>query len=112
MLRIKNDLTINMFKGDTGSLTLKIAKNGAPYDFVLGDKICFLVKKTLTQEDYDIYKEITTFDDGAATITILPEDSEELVVGPYFYSLKYIDSGGIVNTLVEEVEKFILLQGV
>lgn len=112
MLRIKNDLTMEMFKGDTGSFTLKIAKNGADYDFVTGDVVAFLMKRTLDQETYTISKEITTFVNGAAVITLEPADTTDLDTGPYFYSIKYTDDTGVVNTLVEEVEKFILLQGV
>lgn len=112
MLKIKNDLTINMFKGDTGSFTLNITKNAVPYEFVTGDIVSFLVKRTLDQLTYDIEKEVTTFVDGAAVIAIDPADTVDLIVGPYFYSIKYVDDTGVVNTLVEEVEKFILMQGV
>ena len=84
MLKIKNDLTISMFKGDTGSFTLNITKNGAPYSFVAGDVVSFLVKKTLNQPVYTLQKEVTTFDNGAAVVTLLPGDTTPLDTGPYF----------------------------
>ena len=113
MLVINDDLQVKMFKGDTGSITVSISKNGTPYSFVdVDDTVYFSVKKTLDQLTYTLQKTVTTFTDGKAIITILPTDTSSLTPGVYFYDIEYVDVSGVVNTLVEEVEKFVLLGGV
>jgi len=112
MIAINDDLQIKMFIGDTGSITLGISKNGTAYSFIVGDTVYFSVKKTLNQTTYDIQKTITTFSDGKAIILIEPDDTNELSTGNYFYDIEYVDGDGIVNTLVNEVERFVLLGGV
>lgn len=98
IIREKN---IHMVRGDTEALQVKLQKeDGTPYFLEDGDIIYFTVKSSPRTEEKLLQKVITEFVDGAALITIEPEDTKELNFRKYKYDIQWTRADGIVKTIV------------
>ena len=71
-----------------------------------GDKVLFLAKKTLDQDDYDIEVEVTEFTDGIAKIFISEHDTL-IEAGTYYYSICVHTNDGRISTVISSKLKVI-----
>ena len=78
MITIDSAQKITMFNGDTGHFTINITKNGVPVVLTTGDTLSFSVKKNVADVTYSLQKVVTSFEDGAAVITLDPSDTIDL----------------------------------
>lgn len=98
-----NDYTITMTRGDTYKLKVSLKENGIPVPFDPSDTVYFTVRKD-EKSEIDIQKVITSFtDDGAAVISLDPEDTASL---PYEsknrkYDIEVRKANGEIYTLVK-----------
>lgn len=94
----KNTLDAELVLGDTGTFSIvpKIDGVKALND---GDEVWFTMRK-VKDKVVVLQKRITAFEDGKATIPILPGDTSSLEPGNYIYDLKLIRSDGNVDTLM------------
>jgi len=83
-------------RGDNGELELSI--NG--YNLETGDKIIFKLGKDLNRPI--IKKIVTDFFDNCLSVSLLPAETNKLLIGKYFYVVKLIKSDGEVDTLIEK----------
>ena len=92
------NLDAEMVIGDTGtfSFTPKINKDKFLTD---GDTVYFTIRKLL-DKSVILQKVITTFEDGACTITINPNDTINMNEDNYIYDLKLIRGDGTVDSLI------------
>ena len=92
------NLDAEMVIGDTGtfSFTPKINKEAFLSD---GDTVYFTIRKLL-DKSVIMQKVITSFENGACTVTINPEDTSNLNEDNYIYDLKLIRSDGTVDSLI------------
>ncbi len=93
MLKIKGT-DILLTRGDTARITLKVSRDGKPYDFS-ADTVRFSVKKDTASPDFIIRK---TAVDGI--IHIAPADTAALEYGNYVYDVELTTAGGDVCTVV------------
>jgi len=93
-----NTLDAEMVLGDTGTFSFGVKMNNS-YFLTNEDRIWFTLKKIKDQEIV-LQKEIKEFPDGIVTISIPPNDTENLEPGNYIYDLKLIRKDGNVDTLI------------
>ena len=93
----KINMNAEMVLGDTGTFSIAPKING---EKILkdGDTIFFTMRK-LREKAIVVQKQITSFDEGVATIPILPNDTLSLEPGNYIYDIKLYRSDGNVDTL-------------
>lgn len=84
--------------GDTGTFSIKPKINDEPL-LKDGDHVWFTLRK-LKDNTILIQKEVTTFEDGVATIPILPSDTVNMNAGNYIYDIVLIRSDGTTDTLI------------
>ena len=105
MVKVVKDNGIEMTRGDTLLLRVKLEVDGAPYQPVDGDKIRFAMKTT----DMDFGR--TRYRDNAPLIrkdidpeTMLlrldPEDTKGLPFGEYVYDVQLTRLDGFVRTFI------------
>lgn len=100
-LLIDEYLNITVFKQDTGTFTVGYQVDGSDVDFVAGDKVIMTVKKA--GESTNLFeKEITTFVDGKAIITITDSDSNN-PSGVYQYKIKIELLDGQKHTIIPSI---------
>lgn len=100
--------TITYNRGTTYSITLTYKEDGVVAD-ITGVAVRFTVKTSEYDSDSAddtalIRKTVTSFADptnGAATVTILPSDSQSTIPGKYYYDLKIEKATGEIYKLVE-----------
>ena len=116
MIRVnKRTLDAEMFKYDTGSFTIR-PKNKKTGEYLIndGDTLYFTLKKT-KDKSVVLQKEITTFEDHAAQITIESEDSIDIPEGNYIYDLVVVRADGTTDTytaMMKTTPYFIIKKGV
>lgn len=96
-------LRAEMHRGDTVAFTVRMQDDeGVPIPLVAGDKLYFLVTEDPKLTTTLIRKEITTFQDGKALVTLLPVDTKPLRFSrDYFYAVRVVRAAGLVRTLVD-----------
>lgn len=96
MLRVKQG-DIYLTRGDTAYLEVAIAyENGRLYEASAGDTITLSIKKSLSNTEYALQKEVS----GVAAIIIMPEDTKALECGKYLYDVQLLTSNGEVFTVI------------
>ena len=71
---------IHMIRGDSAELLVSCKQeDGTVRKFETGDNIYFTVKQYTNVDEIILQKKITSFIDGAALISILPEDTKGLM---------------------------------
>lgn len=121
MFNISNNGIITVNRGDTFSLTFKIELGTklAPIQYILtpADKLYLGVVEPNQQFEYAIIKKVLTDQDldsnNNVIIKFLSEDTEYLLPGVYYYTLKLCRdcdaSGEQIDTLKQRT-KFIVLE--
>lgn len=83
--------TIELIRGTTFTLEIKLRQNGEAYRLSENEILRFGVKKSPEEKSYLIRKDITAADyDGALggyPLTILPGDTEAIAPGQYCYDI-------------------------
>lgn len=95
---------IYMTRGDSETITVSLRQEGAEIPLVEGDTIYFTVKTNSQTEDKVIQKVVTTFDDGKAIISILPEDTKYLPFTTFVYDVQLTRADGSVITIIKPSE--------
>jgi hypothetical protein len=92
---------ICMIRGDTEAINVSCRdESGADVPFVEGDIVYFTVKRVTYTEEKTLQKIVTEFIDGAALITIFPNDTQELKTGVYYYDIQLNRANGQVKTII------------
>lgn len=101
MLKIEGS-TIRLTRGDTAKISIAIdnATSGHAYVLEDGDTLTFTIKKSVYETNAIIQKVMT----GSATISIEPEDTEDLSYGAYVYDVQLTTESGEIYTVVEPSE--------
>lgn len=99
MLRILNDNTIQLTRGDTASITVDIFDEVAyaQYSMASDDTLTLSVKKSVNDRKYYFQKIVT----GNNKIVIEPDDTKNLGFGAYVYDVQLNKSNGSVSTVIE-----------
>lgn len=98
MLKILDDQTIQLTRGDTAALTINIVDEvtSAPYEVVNDDKLTFSVKKTVNDRNYYVKKTVT----GTNHIVINPSDTKNMGFGTYVYDVQLDKADGEASTVI------------
>ena len=91
---------IQMIRGDTESLSVRMHQDGAQVPFEAGDTLYFTVKYNHETDEKLLQKVITEFPGGEAVIHIAPEDTKPLLFGDYYYDLQLTRADGTVTTII------------
>ena len=94
MLLIDNENNIMLTRGDTAVLNLEVTIDGEAYDYS-NDLVQFTVKKNTVTESVIIQK---TF--SGSSVTIEPEDTENLDYQTLKYDVQVITQSGKVYTVI------------
>ena len=92
---------IEIFKGDTKSITIILKSNGVAVPFVTGDTITLTAKKNTSQITKDIEKIVTTFTNGQAIINLTTTDTD-INTGTYLYDIQYDKENGERHTIIKD----------
>lgn len=102
---IINGTELRMTRGDTESIDVYcINESSALIPLVDGDAVYFTVKASVDDEDVIIQKIVSSFTEGKASITIEPEDTNELSYGNYVYDVQITKADGTVKTIIAPSE--------
>lgn len=95
-----NPITLDaeMVLGDTGTFSLAPKIEGKTF-LEDGDHVWFTLRKKVGSSAI-LQKDVSQFENGIATIPILPSDTQNLDPGNYVYDLKLIRKDGNVDTLI------------
>lgn len=100
-LLIDDYQNITIFKQDTGSFTVGYQVDGQDISFETGDTVRMTVKKS--GESTNLFeKEITSFVDGKAIISISSDDSNN-ASGVYQYKIKIELANGQKHTIIPSI---------
>lgn len=92
---------ISMIRGDSEVIKVSCRnESGVDFPFTEGDIVYFTVKRSVYTEEKILQKIVTEFTEGAALITILPEDTRELKIGAYYYDIQLNRANGQVKTII------------
>lgn len=98
MLKVKNNGTINMSRGDTVYLNVEILDaEGNPYVLKEGDKLFFSAKKKATDQDYAIPPKLL----NGTLLELISSDTYDLKFGDYLYDIQLITAEGRSNTIIK-----------
>lgn len=104
MLYIDDEKNIHLTRGDSANITVIITDmDGETYEIKATDTVLFTVKINCNTENIIIQKTIGV----SGVISLLPEDTEDLKYGTYYYDVQLETQGGSVYTVLG-VNKFIL----
>lgn len=106
---------VKIIRGTTNTFNITVTDaSGNLYSLASGEKLLFGVKKKHTDEEYLILKTVTDGTNGVYTVTINPDDTEDLDCNRYFYDVG-IQSGtafyNVIEASVFEVCKNITKRG-
>jgi hypothetical protein len=106
-----NSVTLDaeMVLGDTGTFSITPKLDGETY-LTTGDTVYFTVRERKGEQNTKIYKAITEFTDGTATIPIEPSDTTLLDPGTYIYDIVVNRSDGTVDTLTPNGQAYFALK--
>lgn len=93
---------LKVIKGDTKILAvaLRDSRTKEQIPFENGDVVSLIMKRFYKEQENIIEKRISLFQDGVAYIKINPEDTENLSLGRYRYSIFVEFSDGSKKTIV------------
>ena len=99
---------ITIINGDTGIIHIQIDN----YQLKEGDVLRFTVKRNLSDNDEEIFKEYVEFEEDGSCILILDsEDTQGLGAGTYYYDVQVSLADGRVDTIIGPA-KLIINKGV
>lgn len=93
------DSFIYLTRGDTAYITLELEDDEK---FSVGDVVTLSVKRNLTNAtEYSLQKEITIEEESnSLVIKILPEDTNNMSYGLYFYDVQLTRANGDIFTII------------
>lgn len=94
--------TIEMVRGDSETLNVRIEDSNGLVPFVTGDTVYFTVKKDIQLLEKDLQVTVTTFNNGQAEVNIKPQDTKTMEPGRYIYDVQVTFSSGEVKTIIPE----------
>jgi hypothetical protein len=99
LLRILDDNTIQLTRGDTAAITVDIFDEvkSTHYEMASDDKLTFSVKRTVNDREYYFQKIVT----GTSRITIEPTDTRKLGYGTYVYDVQLERATGGISTVID-----------
>jgi hypothetical protein len=97
MLRIDNQGTIFLTRGDSAFFDVEIQHGDKAFQPMDGDVLNFSVKRTPNDEEYCIKKSFSP----AEPIVIEPADTKDMAFGRYMYDVQLTRANGEVYTIVE-----------
>lgn len=90
-----------MIRGDSEAIKVSCRnESGVDIPLVEGDIVYFTIKKSTGTEEKTLQKIVTEFVEGAALITIFPNDTRELKTGIYYYDIQLNRANGQVKTII------------
>ena len=92
-----NGTAISLTRGDSLILNINVTQNGEPYVPQEGDSIRFALKKSISDEEPLIIKQV---DLENMQLTINPEDTKPLAYGTYKYDIQLTTVDGYVDTFI------------
>ena len=102
---------IEIVRGTSNTLEINIVDaNGTPYALESGEKLVFGIKKNPEHKEVIFAKVGTSIQKGLYQVDILPEDTEGLKSGTYYYDVS-IESGVNFYNVIE-LTQFVLLANV
>lgn len=106
-----NSVTLDaeMVLGDTGTFSITPKLDGNTY-LADGDTVYFTVRERKGEQNTKIYKTITEFTNGTATIPIESEDTINMEAGTYIYDIVVNRSDGTVDTLTPNGQAYFALK--
>lgn len=99
MLRVGNDGSIRLTRGDTARIMVSVINeiDGQEYTLQNDDRLTLTIKKTYRDSNSCFQKTIS----GSTIFHIEPSDTASLNFGGYTYDVQLTTSGGDVYTVVE-----------
>lgn len=98
MLKVKNNGTVSMSRGDTVYLNVEILDaEGEPYTLKEGDKLYFAAKKKATDRDYAIPPKLL----NGTLLELTSSDTYDLDFGSYLYDIQLRTADGRSNTIIK-----------
>lgn len=92
---------IEIVRGTTKNLRIKVVDtDGWPYALANGEKIVFGIKQNLDDTETIFAKTTTAGTDGVYAVNIVPNDTEDLDPGKYFYDVGLL-SGANYYSVIE-----------
>lgn len=96
MVKIYNN-EIEITRGDSALFQINLqTKSGMKVSMAEDDKLLFIVKKNVYEDQYVLIKELRE-----PQIKLNPADTVSLAVGLYYYEVRYIKASGEAQTIIE-----------
>lgn len=96
---------LRMVRGDSGRITVSCTgADGTPRPFEAGETVVFTVKRSYTDLEALVEKEMVLQETGEAVADLLPEDTAALPVRSYAYDVRLRTAAGEVHTVVPRSE--------
>ena len=95
-----NGTDIQMIRGDTESIQIRMTQNGEQVPFEAGDTLYFTVKRSVYEDEKLLQKVVTEFPGGEALIEIAPEDTKKLDYATYSYDVQLTAKDGTITTII------------
>ncbi len=98
MLRIGDDNSIQLTRGDTAYLQVPIYNDvtGEEYEMAKDDKLTFSVKRNINDTEYCFQKELV----GSNIFKIEPDDTKRYDFASYKYDVQLTTASGDVYTVI------------
>lgn len=109
-LKVGNDYTLSMVKGDDDTLNIKLKYKGTttPYVFKEGERVTFNMRQLPGVGD-ELEKEcVIDLVENKAVLTLEGDDTKDLMATEYAYWLKFYSQDSKRNTFLAK-KKFILI---
>ena len=92
---------LRMVRGDSGRITVSCTgADGTPRPFEAGETVVFTVKRSYTDPEALVEKEMVLQETGEAVADLLPEDTAALPVRDYVYDVRLKAADGGVHTII------------
>lgn len=92
---------LRMVRGDSGRITVTCTgADGTPRPFEEGETVVFTVKRSYTDPEALVEKEMVLQETGEAVADLLPEDTAALPVRDYVYDVRLRTADGGVHTII------------
>ena len=92
-----NGNNISLTRGDTLKLTVTITQDGEIYNVKEGDRVRFALKKSISDAECLIIKEIPN---SSLLLHLVPSDTKSLPFGVYVYDIELTTENGDVDTFI------------
>lgn len=111
-MEFKNKYDIYMTRGDSETIRVALTDTeDVAIPFAVGDTVYFTVKTDANTPTKVLQKNITSFVDGKAVISILPTDTSSLNYGAYLYDVQWSRADGFKRTVITP-SRFVIEQEV